>query len=282
MSERRNAAAADLGFGIGLRTKHFGEVLDHWPELDWFEILSENFMQTGGRPVQVLDRIAERYPIVMHGVSMNIGSTDPLDFDYLAELKRLRERCRARLLSDHLCWTGVEGRQLHDLLPLPYTEEALAHVAARVGAVQDFLGEPLVLENPSTYVEFTYSAMSEHEFLRELVARTGCKLLLDVNNVYVSSENHGFDPLAHLHGIPWESVAYFHLAGHTRYDTHLLDTHDGPVCDEVWALYERAHLLSGGRPTLMEWDAKIPDFETVRAETWKAKATSQKLSRLPA
>ena len=175
----------DLGVGIGLRNVHFGHVLEKWPELDWFEILSENFMHTGGRPVHVLDRVAERYPIVMHGVSMNIGSTDPLDLDYLAELKKLRDRCGAVFLSDHLCWTGVHGKNLHDLLPMPYTEEALRHMVQRIVQVQDFLEMPLVLENPSTYLEFADSTMTEPEFLAAMCRESGCGLLMDVNNVYV-------------------------------------------------------------------------------------------------
>jgi uncharacterized protein (UPF0276 family) len=229
-------------------------------------------MHTGGRPLQVLDRIAERYPIAMHGVSLNIGSADPLDLDYLDELAKLRRRCGARLVSDHLCWTGVDGVQLHDLLPLPYTEEALRHLQSRIAVVQDRLGMPLVLENPSTYLEFAHSEMTEWEFLRELAAATGCGLLLDVNNIYVSAQNHGFDPIAYLDGVPWSRVVYFHLAGHTRFATHLLDTHDGPVCDAVWELYREAHRRSGSRSTLMEWDGKIPSFDEVRAEAWKAKA----------
>lgn len=267
----------DLGFGIGLRSTHYPHILEHWPELDWFEILSENFMHTGGRPVEILDQVAERYPVAMHGVSMNIGSVDPLDMDYLAELKKLRQRCGARWISDHLCWTGVDGVNLHDLLPLPYTEEALDHLAARIRTVQDFLGEPIVLENPSTYLEFSYSGLTEWEFLAELANASGCGLLLDVNNVFVTATNHGFDPADYLAGIPWDKVVYFHLAGHTRFETHLLDTHDGPVCDEVWQLYGDAHRLSGGRSTLMEWDAQIPSFEDVRSETWKARALREEI-----
>lgn len=264
--------ARDLGVGIGLRTVHFGHVLAHWPEMDWFEILSENFMHTGGRPLHVLDRIAERYPIVMHGVSLNIGSTDPLDRDYLVELRALRDRCGARFVSDHVCWTGVEGINLHDLLPLPYTEEALTHMAARIREVQDLLEAPLVLENPSTYAEFAHSTMSEVEFLRALVEETGCGLLMDVNNVFVCATNHGFDAREYLERVPWDHVVQFHLSGHTRYPSHILDTHDTPVWDEVWELYRLAHRLSGGRSTLLEWDARIPPFEEVRNEAWKAKA----------
>lgn len=262
----------DLGVGIGLRTRHFGHILANWPKLDWFEILSENFMHTGGRPLHVLDRVAERYPVVMHGVSMNIGSADPIDRAYLRELKKLHARCGARFISDHLCWTGVDGVNLHDLLPLPYSEEALAHLSARVRQVQDELEMPLVLENPSTYLEFAQQPMTEWEFLAALATETGCGLLLDVNNVYVSSVNHGFAPLDYLAAMPWDHVVQFHLAGHSDFGTHLLDTHDNYVCDAVWDLYREAHRRSGGRSTLVEWDASIPDFDEVRAEAMKAAA----------
>ena len=265
-------AATDLGIGVGLRTRHFSHVTSKWPAVDWFEILSENFMHTGGRPMRILDRVAERYPIVMHGVSMNIGSVDPMDMEYLGELKALQRRCGARFFSDHLCWTGVSGINLLDLLPLPYTEEAVRHLVPRILQVQDFMEQPMVLENPSTYLEFAQSAMTEWEFLDALVKETGCGLLIDVNNIYVCSQNHGFDPEEYLGAVPWGNVVQFHLAGHTRYQTHLLDTHDDHVCDEVWKLYELAHRLSGGRSTLLEWDANIPDFEVVHAEALKADA----------
>lgn len=262
----------DLGVGLGLRTTHYGHILSEKPALDWFEILSENYMNTGGRPLHILDQVAERYPIVMHGVSMNIGSTDPLDFPYLKELKALRDRCGAVFLSDHLCWTGVQGKNLHDLMPLPYNEEVLDHLIPRVQQVQDFLEAPLVLENPSTYLEFKGSTMTEGELLRHLVEATGCGLLLDVNNVYVCARNHGFDPVEYLEKTPWDHVVQFHLAGHTDHGTHLLDTHSGPACDDVWELYRRAHELSGGRSTLFEWDADIPEFDVVKVEADKAKA----------
>jgi hypothetical protein len=262
----------DLGVGIGLRSKHYGHILGQWPELDWFEVLSENYMHTGGRPLWVLDQVAERYPVAMHGVSMNIGSTDPLDLDYLRELVALRDRIGARFVSDHLCWTGVGGVNLHDLLPMPYSEEALAHVARRVRQVQDFLQAPLVLENPSTYCEFSGQPMTEWEFLRALVDETGCGLLLDVNNVYVSATNHGFSAEQYLDAVPWDHVVQFHLAGHSDCGTHLLDTHDGQVCDAVWELYRSAHRRSGGRSTLVEWDASIPAFDEVRAEALEAAA----------
>jgi hypothetical protein len=264
-------AATDLGIGVGLRAAHYGHILARRPKVDWFEILSENYMHTGGRPLHFLDQIAERYPVAMHGVSLNIGSVDPLDRDYLRRLRALQQRCKARWISDHVCWTGVRGTNLHDLLPMPYTREALRHLVKRVRQVQDILEQPLILENPSTYLQFAHADMDEPQFLRELADATGCGLLLDVNNVFVCASNHGFDAAAYLRRVPWDKVVYFHLAGHAVYETHRLDTHDRPVCAEVWELYALACRLSGGRSTLLEWDASIPDFPTVHAEALKAK-----------
>jgi uncharacterized protein (UPF0276 family) len=260
-----------LGYGIGLRTTHYAHVLKDEPAVDWFEILSENYMHTGGRPLSTLDRIAERYPLAMHGVSMSIGSTDPLDFDYLRELKALAERAKAVWLGDHVCWTGVGGRNSHDLLPVPYTEEALAHMVARVRAVQDFLERPLVLENPSTYATFRASSMPEQEFLSRLAEDADCGLLLDVNNVYVTARNHDLDPRAFLAGLPYDRVVQIHLAGHTDHGTHCIDTHTGHVAPAVWALYEEAVRLCGPTATLVEWDADIPPLEVVRAEAEEAR-----------
>ena len=262
----------DLGFGVGLRTVHFGQVLGQRPDVDWFEILSENFMDTGGRPMWVLDQIAERYPIVMHGVSMSIGSTDSLDRGYLKALGALARRTRSVWVSDHLCWTGVAGKNLHDLLPLPYTEEALRHCVRRVRQVQEILERPIALENPSSYVEFADSSMPEWEFLARLAEDADCALLLDVNNVYVSSFNHGFDPAEYIAAIPHDRVVQYHLAGHTNFGTHILDTHSGPVIDAVWALYRQSVAIGGRRATLLEWDEDIPDFEVVHAEVLKAKS----------
>ena len=262
----------DLGFGVGLRTTHFGHILSKWPAVDFFEILSENFMGIGGRPVYVLDQVAERYPIVMHGVSLSIGSTDALDRTYLKNLAALAKRSRARWVSDHLCWTGVAGKNLHDLLPLPYTEEALRHCVKRVKQVQEILERPLVLENPSSYVEFTASSMTEWEFLARLAEEADCGLLFDVNNVYVSSFNHGFDPADYVDAIPHDRVVQYHLAGHTHFGTHILDTHSGHVIEEVWQVYRRSVARGGPRATLLEWDAEIPDFPVVHAEVKKAKA----------
>ncbi len=261
----------DLGIGLGLRTKHYAHILEHSPAVDWFEILSENYLGTRGRPLENLDRIAERYPIVMHGVSMSIGGTDPLDFEYLRALKALRERVHARWVSDHLCWTGVAGRNTHDLLPVPYNEETLAHVAARVRTVQDFLGERILLENPSTYLELEASTMDEADFLARLAHEADCGLLLDVNNVYVSAFNHDFDPLVYLRAIPYERVGQVHVAGHTHEGTHIVDTHVGPVIDEVWELLRFVHQRMQGVSVLLEWDSDIPEFPRAHAEALRAR-----------
>jgi uncharacterized protein (UPF0276 family) len=267
----RRLGHPNLGLGLGLRTVHFPYILEHHPAVDWFEIISENFMDSGGRPRWVLEQIAERYPIVMHGVSMSIGSTDPLDFEYLEKLKRLADAVGARWVSDHLCWTGVAGLNAHDLLPIPLNEQTLKHVVGRIRTVQDFLERPLVLENPSTYVTFADSTLSEWEFISRMAEETDCGLLLDVNNVYVSSVNNDFDPAEYIRNVPHRRVVQFHLAGHTNCRTHLIDTHDGPVIDPVWELYRLAHRLTGGAATLLEWDARIPPFPVVHAEVLKAR-----------
>jgi uncharacterized protein len=270
-TRRNKFGLPDLGIGVGLRTVHYGHVLEEKPPVDWFEIITENFIGTHGRPVWVLEQVAERYPVVMHGVSLSIGSTDALDFEYLRQLKQLALRIRAPWVSDHLCWTGVAGRNLHDLLPVPYTEECLRHVVRRVKTVQDFLERPIALENPSSYVEFTSSSMPEWEFLARLAEDADCALLLDANNVYVSSFNHGFDPLEYIDAIPHERVVQYHLAGHTNHGTHIIDSHNGRVIDEVWRVYERSLEHSGGRSTLLEWDEDIPAFEEVHAEALRAR-----------
>jgi uncharacterized protein (UPF0276 family) len=261
----------NLGLGVGLRTVHFPYILRNHPPVDWFEIISENFMDSGGRPRYVLEQIAERYPVVMHGVSLSIGSTDPLNFDYLGRLKKLANAINARWVSDHLCWTGVAGLNAHDLLPIPLNEHTLAHVVQRIRTVQDFLERPLVLENPSTYVTFTASTMTEWEFLGRMAHEADCGLLLDVNNVYVSSVNHDFDPAEYIRSVPHERVVQFHLAGHAHCKTHIIDTHDNHVIDPVWELYRLAHQLTGGAATLLEWDARIPEFPVVHAEVLKAR-----------
>lgn len=259
-----------LGVGLGLRTVHYAHILRERPAVDWFEIISENFMQTAGRPLDVLDAVADAYPVVMHGVSLSVGSIDPLDRKYLTELRALRDRVRARWVSDHLCWTGVAGRNTHDLLPLPYTEEALAHVAARVRTVQDFLGAPLAIENPSSYAELSGSTMPEWEFLGRLAEQADCAILLDVNNVYVSARNHGFDPMSYLARLPFDRVVQFHVAGHTDHGTHIIDSHIGPVIEPVWQLLGEAHRRAPGTPVLLEWDAEIPSFEQTHAEALRA------------
>lgn len=262
----------DLGIGVGLRTVHFGHILSQHPPVDWFEVLSENFLNTGGRPLYVLDQVVERYPVALHGVSLSIGSTDPLDLAYLKELKGLADRARARWVSDHLCWTGVLGRNTHDLLPMPYTEEALCHTIARVREVSQRLERPLVLENPSSYVEFAASTLTEWEFLARLAEEADCGLLLDVNNVYVSAFNHGFDPREYIAGIPADRVVQYHVAGHTHKGTHILDTHSDHALPEVWELYRLAWGRTGPTATLYEWDESIPEFEVLHAEARKALA----------
>lgn len=266
----RDLVSRDLGIGLGLRSVHYQHVLERQPAVDFFEALADNYLHTGGRPLHVLDQVAARYPVVLHAVGLNIGSTDPLDRDYVRELAKLQQRCGARWISDHLCWTGVDGIGLHDLMPMPYTDAALRHVVRRVRRVQDQLGQPLVLENPSTYLEYAHADFTEPEFLRALCAETGCGLLLDVNNVFVCAENHGFDAADYLRHVPWDHVVYFHLAGHAVHATHRLDTHDRAPCREVWALYAQACRLAGRRTTLLEWDAAIPDFATVHREAKKA------------
>jgi uncharacterized protein (UPF0276 family) len=270
----------DLGLGVGLRTAHFAHILAKRPEIGFFEVLTENFLDTCGRPIYILDQIAERYPLVMHGVSLSIGSTDSLDLEYLRKVKDLARRTRAVWVSDHVCWTGVLGRNTHDLLPLPYTEASLRHTVARVRTVQDFLERPLVLENPSTYLEFTPSAMTEWGFVARLAEEADCGLLFDVNNVYVSAFNHRYDPRAYIDAIPAERVCQYHLAGHTHKGTHILDTHSDHVVDPVWELFGHTVRHVGLRATLLEWDASIPPFEVVHAEVLKARAwREQEVSR---
>jgi hypothetical protein len=261
----------NLGIGVGLRTAHYREILSRFPKVDWFEILSDNYLYTQGRPLEILDLVAERYPVVMHGVSLSIGSTDPLDWDYVRELKILRNRVGARWISDHLCWTSVAGRNTHDLLPLPFTEEALLHTARRVRQVQDFLEGPLVLENPSSYVEFAGTSLREWEFLKGVAELADCGILLDVNNVLVSAKNHGFDPDQYLSALPMERVVQIHVAGHTDHGTHAIDSHIGPVPDAVWALLRRARQLGADAPVLLEWDAEIPEIDVVLREAERAR-----------
>jgi len=271
------------GFGLGLRPVHYPAILESRPGgIDWFEILTENYMVPGGRPLRTLERIRSDYPIVMHGVSMSIGSTTPLDRTYLRELTELARRFEPAWISDHLCWTGRRPTNLHDLLPLPYTQEALDHVAARVSRVQDVLGRQLVLENPSSYVAFRNSTMTEWEFLSELAAKADCLLLLDVNNVYVSARNHGFDAIEYIDAMPAHRVRQIHLAGHTVLPHCIIDTHDAPVCDAVWALYGYAIRRLGPVPTMIERDDAIPPLEELIAELGHARALSAEALRAAA
>ncbi len=254
------------GFGLGLRTPHYEAVLNEPHAIDWLEVITENYLGAGGKPLHYLERVRERFPLVMHGVSLSIGSTDPLDTDYLASVRALAARIEPHWISDHLCWTGVEGRNVHDLLPLPYTEEALATVVDRVGRVQDALGRQILLENVSSYLTYRASDMSEWEFLREVAQRADCAILLDINNIYVSSVNHGFDPLTYLQAIPKARVRQFHLAGHSDMDGHLIDTHDHPIVEAVWELYAEAVAQFGAVPTMIERDDNIPDLSELVAE----------------
>ena len=255
-----------LGFGLGLRPQHYQDVLEGSPAVDWFEVISENYMIPGGQPLRILDQVRERYPIVMHGVSLSIASTAPLDMEYLSALKNLAQRVNPKWISDHLCWTGVHGVNLHDLLPIPYTQEALDHVVDRVSQVQDILGRRLTLENVSSYVTFGQSEMSEWEFVSEVAKRADCWLLFDVNNVYVSAFNHGFSTDDFLHGVPGDRVVQFHVAGHSHEEGHIVDTHDHPVCEEVWDFYREAVSRFGPVSTMIERDDNIPPLAELVAE----------------
>ena len=260
-----------LGFGVGLRRPHYGHVLESRPRMDWFEVISENFMVDGGRPLEVLARVRERYPIVMHGVSLSIGSTDPLNRGYLKQLEALVRRFEPVWVSDHLCWTGVGGHNLHDLLPLPYTDEAVFHVASRVRQVQDVLGRPILMENVSSYLTYTHSALTEWEFLAAVADEADCGILLDINNIFVSAFNHRFNPELYIDSVPVDRVAQFHLAGHSDHGRYLLDTHDHPVREEVWRLYQRAVQRFGAVSALIEWDDNIPEFGVLAATVDEAR-----------
>jgi len=262
----------DLGHGVGLRRDHYERVLTAPTRVDWFEVISENFMVEGGRPLHVLERVRRDYPLVLHGVSLSIGSSDPLDPDYLDRLAALARRVEPAWVSDHLCWTGVGGHNAHDLLPLPCTEEALTHVASRIEQVQERLGRQIALENVSSYLTFAGPALPEWEFLSEVARRADCGILLDVNNVFVSAQNHGFDPETYLDAIPPERVWQLHLAGHSDRGTHLLDTHSRPVCDAVWELYRSATRRVGAVASLVEWDDEIPEWDVLEAESERARA----------
>jgi uncharacterized protein (UPF0276 family) len=268
-----------LGFGLGLRKEHYETILAEKPPLGWFEIISENYLVDGGKPLHYLERIRANYPIVMHGVSLSIGGSDPLDFDYLRKLKALAQRVEAAWVSDHLCWTGVDGINLHDLLPLPYTEETLRHVTERIQQVQDFLGRRILLENPSSYVAYGHSDLAEWEFLNAMTEQADCLLLLDVNNIYVSARNHGFDPYHYLAHVPAERVWQIHLAGHSDYGSYLIDTHDHPVADPVWDLYEAALRYCGPVSTMIERDDAIPPLAELLDELQLARSVAAKALR---
>ena len=270
------AVSPALGFGLGLRVDHYEAILADHPPVDWFEALTENYLVPGGKPLDYLMRVRERYPIVMHGVSLSIGSTHPLDRNYLAGVKALAARVEPHWVSDHLCWTGVAGRNMHDLLPLPYTEEALANVVERVRVVQDILGRQILLENVSSYVTYRDSRLTEWDFLREICERADCLILLDVNNIYVSSVNHEFDPLTYLNAIPVERVQQIHLAGHENHGDYLIDTHDHPVPDPVWELYGAAVRRFGSVSTMIERDANIPPLEELCTELDAARRLAER------
>jgi uncharacterized protein len=268
--------APSLGFGLGLRVDHYEAILADNPPVDWFEALTENYLVPGGKPLDYLMRIRERYPMVLHGVSLSIGSTQPLDRNYLRQLKALAARVEPKWISDHLCWTGIAGRNMHDLLPLPYTEEAVANVVERVRTVQDILGRRILLENVSSYVTYRDSQTTEWEFLGEIAQRADCLLLLDVNNIYVSSVNHEFEPLEYLNAIPVDRVQQIHLAGHENHGDYLIDTHDHPVPDPVWELYGAAVRRFGNVSTMIERDANIPPLEELCCELDSARQLAER------
>ncbi|HAT1765619.1 TPA: DUF692 domain-containing protein [Legionella pneumophila] len=260
-----------LGFGLGLRPNYYEEILTSKPDLDWFEILTENYLIPGGKPLYYLDKIREHYSIVMHGVSLSLGSTDPLNWDYLKQVQELASRIEPVWISDHLCWTGIHGLNTHDLLPVPYTTEAIQHIVSRIQEIQDFLKRPFLIENVSSYLTYKQSEMSEWDFILEIVKQSGCYLLLDVNNVYVSSFNHNFDPMAYINSMPPGRVAQIHLAGHTNHGDYIIDTHNAPVIEPVWDLYEATIQRLGPVSTMIERDDNMPDFSELLSEINHAK-----------
>lgn len=262
---KKNCDIPNLGIGLGLRVPHYEDIFSKQPNVDWFEIISENFMVDGGLPLENLEKILDRYTVVMHGVTMAIGSPDPLNWDYLKRLKALARKTKTPWLSDHLCWGRLPGAHFHDLLPLPYTKEVVNYVAERARIIQDFLEIPFALENLSSYVAFKDDKMSEWDFYTSIVEKGDIFMMLDVNNIYVSSRNHGFDPKDYIRNLPMDRVLQIHLAGHSDHGAYILDTHDQPVCNEVWQLYSEVYPQTGGVATLLEWDDNIPSFE----ETWQ-------------
>jgi uncharacterized protein len=271
MGFRQRHSIPDLGVGVGYRLPHYARILDECPPMDWFEVISENFMVRGGKPIANLEKLRAQYQVVPHGVSLSVGQTEPLDASYLDRLKALVARISPPWASDHICWTGSAHANLHDLLPLPLTRQAVQHVASRVRHVQDFLGIPFALENASSYLAFTSSTMPEWEFVCEVAEKADCGLLLDVNNVFVSAYNHGFDAAAYIDAIPADRVVQMHLAGHTDKGTYLLDTHSDHVRAEVWELYRRAIRRIGSTSTLIEWDDEIPSWDLLSLEAATAR-----------
>lgn len=268
-----------LGFGLGLRKEHYHAILETSPAVDWFEILTENYLVPGGKPLYFLDQICERYPVVMHGVSMSLGSHDPLDMNYLKQVKALEKRTNAKWISDHMCFTGVDGINAHDLLPLPYTDEAIKHVSNKIQQAQDFLGRQILVENASTYVTYKQSAMTEWDFTRAVAEESDSLILLDINNIYVSGYNHGFDPLEYLDGIPADRIQQHHLAGHSQYDGYIIDTHDHDVVEGVWDLYAEAVKRYGEVSVMIERDDNIPELPELMQELQTARdvfASAQK------
>ncbi len=275
MSKKK--AIPNLGIGIGLRAVHYSEIFASWPAIDWFEIISESFLKAGPRAMANLERILERYPVVMHGVSLSIGSSDPLNFDYLKQIKALAKKTKTPWVSDHLSWGKLKGAHYHDLLPLPYRRDVLEYVAERARIVQDFLELPFALENLSSYVGYKEDEMTEWEFYAGVIEKANIFMMLDVNNIYVSSRNHGFAPKDYYTQLPLDRVIQIHLAGHTDYDAYCLDTHDHPVSDEVWKIYAEVYPLTGPVSTLLEWDDRFIPFEETWKEALKAKAFQKEL-----
>jgi uncharacterized protein (UPF0276 family) len=281
MAANKHNSFTNLGIGIGLRVPHYQHILSKKPTCDWFEVISENYMVDGGRPLEVLDQILEQYKVIQHGVSMYFGSVTKQDPQHIKRLKDLVKRTKTPFVSDHLCWGSVDGTYTHDLLPMPYTFEAARKTAKRIREIRDYLEVPICVENVSSYAEYHQSEMTEWEFLREVVELADCGILLDVNNIYVSSQNHSFNPYDYLNGIPADRVGQMHIAGHSKFEKYILDTHDHPVLDPVWKMYAHAIKLCGPTSTLLEWDAHIPSFNEVHREALKAKKFLQSVSSLP-
>ncbi|MCX7117173.1 MAG: DUF692 domain-containing protein [Legionellales bacterium] len=269
-----------LGFGLGLRTDHYQTILQDKPPVDWFEVITENYLVPGGKPLYYLDQIRESYPMVMHGVSMSIGSSDPLDWEYLRQVKQLADRIQPILISDHLCWNGVQHKNTHDLLPLPYTDEAVLHVSQRIREVQDFLERPFLIENVSSYISYQSSCMTEWAFINEILTRADGHLLLDVNNIYVSSINHEFNPLDYILAIPSHRIYQIHLAGHSNMGDYIIDTHDHPIVDPVWSLYRETIRHHGLISTMIERDDNIPELSELIQELNHARHITQELQEV--